>query len=111
MYFAGGWYYTLYLQALGEGHYETRVTRSQDLLTWTDAPEGRALLTYDPERVPDPVNHPEVRELNASDVELCEWQGKTLLYFNGGDQLGVGDLQWAESEGTPRELLEHFFKR
>ena len=108
--YEGGWYYTLYLEALGEGRYETRVTRSQDLLTWTDAPPGRPVLTYDPERIPDPVHHPEVREINASDVELCEWQGKTILYFNGGNQLGVGDLQWAEYEGTPRQLLEFFFQ-
>ncbi len=109
LYYEGDWYYTLYLQSLGGGTYETRVTRSRDLVTWHDAPAGRAFLPYDPTRRPDPVHHPDVYERNASDAELCEWQGKTLIYFNGGNQLGVCDLQWADYDGTPRQLLEAFF--
>jgi alpha-L-fucosidase len=54
---------------------------------------------------------PEVKEINASDVELCEWpRGETYILFTGSDQRYAGDLQWATFEGTPRELLEHFFK-
>ncbi len=110
LYFEGGWYYTLYLESLGEGRYETRITRSKDLVNWQDAPAGRPFLPHDPNRQPDPVNHPEVWELNASDPDLCEYKGKTIVYFNGGNQLGVGDFQWAEFDGSPRELFECFFQ-
>ena len=32
LYYEGDTYYTLYLQSLGKGHYETRITRSKDLV-------------------------------------------------------------------------------
>ena len=110
LYFEGGWYYTLYVEALEGPRYETRVTRSKDLIAWEDAPADRPFVTYDPEHQPDPVGHPDVYEINASDAELCEVNGKTVIFFNGGNQLGVCDLQWAEFAGTPRELLESFYK-
>lgn len=110
--FEGGWYYTLYLQAQGNNNWETWVTRSKDLIHWDDAPAGRPFLTFDSSRV-FTYEHfgkkVEVRESNASDPELCYWNGKTLVYFNGGDQQTCGDLQVAEFAGTPRELLEAFY--
>jgi len=110
LYYEGGHYYTLYVAALEGPRYETRVTRSRDLMTWEDAPEDRPFLRYDIEHRPDPVRCPDVREISASDTELCEYRGKTIVYFNGGDQRGVGDLQWAEYDGPPGELLESFFE-
>jgi alpha-L-fucosidase len=115
LYYAGGWYYTLYLQDLdgyAGGTWETRLTRSRDLLHWEDAPLGRPFLAPDRSRV-FTYEHfgrkVEVREVNASDAELCYWQGKTIVYFNGGDQQTSGDLQLAEFEGTPQELFERFY--
>ena len=116
LYFEGGWYYTLYLQDLNGYHggtWETRVTRSQDLMHWEDAPVERPFLAPDPNhRFASPLNGREVMkpEINASDAEICYWQGKTLVYFNGGDQQTNGDLQKAEFIGTPRELLERFYE-
>ena len=111
LYYEGGRYYTLYLQDLG-GKWETRVTRSSDLTHWEDAPGDRPFLTFDENRSHLYWHQGEqhrVREINASDAELCEWQGKTLVYFNGGDQQSAGDLQLAEFAGTSRQLLESFF--
>jgi len=31
------------------------------------------------------------------------------VYFNGGDQQTCGDLQQAEFNGTPQQLLERFY--
>lgn len=109
LYHEGGMYYTLYLQALKGDRFETRITRSTDLIHWEDAPEERPFLTYDIDHRPDPEMHPDVYEVNVSDAELCYWKGKTIIYFYGGNQLGVGDLQTAEYHGTPRELFELFF--
>jgi len=109
LYYEGGWYYTLYLAAC-EGKWATHITRSRDLVSWEDAPKDRPFITFDPKHRPDPELHPEVYEINASDAELCEWQGKTLVYFCGGNQQGVCDLQVAEFDGTPCELLEHYFE-
>lgn len=113
LYFEGGYYYTLFLHALGNSHYETRITRSKDCIHWEDAPEDRPFITYDSNHITDPVNFPGVAETNASDVEVCYWQNKTIAYVNGGNQGEItraGDLQLAEFDGTPRELFESFFE-
>lgn len=116
LYFEGGWFYTLFLQDLNGyrgGTWETRVTRSRDLLHWEDAPVERPFLAPDKSRT-FTYNHfgrqVEVREINASDAEICYWQGRTLVYFNGGDQQTCGDLQQAEFNGTPQALLERFYE-
>ena len=80
LYFYGDTYYTLYLQDLG-GKWETRITRSKDLVNWEDAPAGRAFLTFDPTHDHLPLRPPELKEDNASDAELCEWKGKDNHLF------------------------------
>gem|GEM_PF-361994 len=109
LYYEAGWYYTLYLQVVNGG-FETRITRSKDLVDWQDAPEDRPFVTFDPSHQNIPLLHPDVRENNASDVELCYFNGQTILYFTGSDQTTAGDLQWATYDGTPRMLFEHFFQ-
>ena len=108
LYYEGGAYYTLYLEALG-GRWETRITRSTDLKNWQDAPADRPFVKFDPSHQNIPLLDPEVRECNASDAELCYHKGKTVIYFTGSDQSTAGDLQWATFSGTPRELLEYYF--
>jgi alpha-L-fucosidase len=110
LYFADGWYYCLYLEALGGIRYETRIARSRDLKTWEEAPADRPFLTFDPEHRNLPRRPPELPETNASDPELCYFDGKTIIYFTGGDQQVCGDLQHAEFNGTPQDLFEKFFE-
>ncbi len=110
LYFFDGTYYTLYLQALGENHYETRVARSTDLVTWEDAPEDRPFVTFKKGAKVHPLRPADVREQNASDAEICYFKDRTYVYYTGGDQHFAGDLQRAEYMGTPQELLESFFK-
>lgn len=109
LYYEGGWYYTLYLESLKHG-YETRITRSKDLIHWVDAPEGRAFVTFDSSHKNIPLIKPDIGESNASDVELCYYNGKTIIYFTGSDQTTAGDLQWATYDGTPAQLFEYFFR-
>lgn len=110
LYYEAPWYYTLYLESRGEGRYDTLITRSKDLVSWQDAPADRPFMAHNPEHIPAPDLAPEVRELSASDAELCEFGGKTIVYFNGGDQQGISDLQQAEFDGPPRALFESFFE-
>ena len=110
LYFFDDWYYTLYLEALGGGKYETRITRSKDLLKWQDAPNDRPFVTFDPNKKNLPVRPATASEKNASDAELCEHNGRTIIYFTGADQIRGGDLQWAIYDGMPEKLLPLFFK-
>lgn len=109
LYYEGGWYYTLYLEALNKS-WETHITRSKDLIQWEDSPKDRPFVTFDPTHFNMPLTDPKISENNASDVELCYFKGKTILYFTGGNQQIAGDLQWATYEGTPKQLFEHFFE-
>lgn len=108
MYFTDGFYYVLYLQELSSG-WETRITRSRDLVDWEDAPEDRAVVKFDPDNDAHLLRGPGVKENNASDAEACQWEGKTLVYFTGGDQLIAGCMQWAEFDGPLSEFLAHYF--
>lgn len=110
LYYENGWYYTLYLESLGSRQYETRITRSRDLLHWQDAPEDRPMVTFDTTHKNIPLIDPDISESNASDVELCYYQGETILYFTGSDQTTAGDLQRASYPGKPAQLFEHFFE-
>lgn len=62
-----------------------------------------------PTHVPDP-GHPDIHELSASDAELCYWRNKTVVYFHSGNQQGVAGLEMAEFDGSPGDLLAHYFE-
>lgn len=109
LYYEGDWYYTLFLEKVNGG-YETKITRSKDLINWQDARSDRAFMTFDPNHTNIPLLDPDIPESNASDVELTYFNGQTIIYFTGSDQSTAGDLQWATFDGTPQELFEHFFK-
>lgn len=109
LYFEQNWYYTLYLERVERG-YETRITRSRDLIDWQDAPDDRPFITFDTTHQYIPLLDPLIRESNASDVELCYYKGQTILFFTGSDQTTAGDLQWATYDGHPKSLFESFFE-
>ena len=109
LYYEGGWYYTLYLESLKGRRYETRITRSIDLINWQDALPGRTFITFNPSHKNIPLLDPEITESNASDAALCYYKGETIIFFTGSDQSTAGDLQWAVYQGTPKQLFEHFF--
>jgi alpha-L-fucosidase len=108
-YWFDGHFYTLYLESLGDRYYETRVTRSSDLVHWQDAPADRPFVTFDPEQPVHPLRPAGVRERNASDAALCYFGGKTWVYYTGGDQQLAGDLQLATYDGSPSDLLATFY--
>ncbi len=108
MYFEGGRYYILYVNDLG-GKWDTRITRSRDLVQWEEAPSDRPFLSPDYTHETNPEDYPGVFEINASDAEMIEWQGHVLVWWNGGDQCSCGDHKLAEFAGTRRELCERFF--
>ncbi|HPA45484.1 MAG TPA: alpha-L-fucosidase [bacterium] len=110
LYYYGDMFYTLYLESLGNGRYETRLTRSKDLIHWQDAPAECPFVTFNPENPVHPLRPSEIREKNASDAELCEFQGTTYIFYTGGDQHVAGDLQLATYKGEPKELLEYFYQ-
>lgn len=46
---------------------------------------------------------------NNSDVDLCNWQGKTVIMYSWGNQFGKEFLGIAEYDGSEEEFLKSFF--
>ncbi|MBP1583398.1 MAG: hypothetical protein J6866_05540 [Victivallales bacterium] len=110
-----GYYYFCYVDqvlhpTVHRLYYRNSISRSRDLINWQDPPEGRAIVVPDFNFRPFPDAYPDVYEFNTSDVEFIEDNGKLRIYFSGGNQLGVGDDQTAEREGTLLDTLSSFFK-
>ncbi|MBI3911869.1 MAG: hypothetical protein HY320_13180, partial [Armatimonadetes bacterium] len=47
--------------------------------------------------------------INNSDVDLCEFEGKTWIYYAWGDQHGTELLALAVYEGPLKRFLQGFF--
>ena len=48
-------------------------------------------------------------DCNNSDIDMCEINGKTLITYSWGNQLGKEFLALAEYNGTNEEFLKSFF--
>jgi hypothetical protein len=113
--YANGWYYNFYLEA-HEG-YEQRVVRSRDLIRWEASPLNPVLRADSNDRRIARVGLDEAsrqrvatgENLNNSDVDFCEWQGRLWLTYSWGNQRGVEFLAAAQYEGTEVEFLEGWF--
>ncbi len=79
--------------------YITRIAKSTDLMTW----ETSAI----PFLLPDPDGS---EGLSAADVDLAEYEGKTIIHYSISDQSTWGDLKTATFDGSMKELFSLFFQ-
>ena len=115
LYWSCGYYYVTYVDlfihpTVRQVCFRTSISRSRDLIHWEDAPEERAVVMPDFSNRPNPEYFPEVYDVNASDAEFIEEDGKVKVFFIGGNQWGVSDNQVAEYNGTADQLFQEFFK-
>lgn len=115
--FLDGTYYMFYLEARPGRIYETYLVRSRDLIHWETSPLN-PVLRHSPEdrQIANPALTREERRriataanINNSDFDLCEFQGKVVIYYSWGNQHGVEHLAEAVYDGTLAELLRGFF--
>ena len=116
--YVDGYYYMIYLESFPAYNYSPYIVRSKDLSQWEVAPMNPIMFYSDEDRN---VLHPEkftpeqLEEIatslntNNSDVDLCEWNGKTVILYSWGNQLGSEFLAYAEYDGPIKEFLESFF--
>ncbi|NLB55451.1 MAG: hypothetical protein GX811_06755 [Lentisphaerae bacterium] len=104
---AEDYFYCLYVAHI-PGGYENRITRSQDLINWEDA--HHPVVTFDPNRFVDPIRWPGAKECSSSDIEMCEYNGKTYIYWLNGNQQGACRLYQSVYDGGLFELLRRFFE-
>ena len=106
--YTDGWYYLLYAERNGAG-WETRITRSRDLINWQDAPENHPFVSFDKDHKNLPLHPPDIHEINATDPGLTTYGEQVFVWFTGGIQQKGGDLQWAVFNGNMNELMKSYF--
>ena len=113
----GEWFYFFHLQLDGSGGYVTRVSRSRNLFDWEFS--GRVVLGYD---IDDKRFYPSAvfsdadkaciaaaKDVNASDLDMCDWDGRLFCFYSWGNQRGNEFSAFAEADCTEREFCESFF--
>ena len=111
------WFYDFYLEELPGWNFETRVVRSRDLVTWQASPVGAVLQASAEDRlIANPALTVEERariatakNCNNSDIDFCEFQGRLLITYSWGDQVGTEHLAEAQYDGTQADFLRGWF--
>lgn len=112
------YYYVGYLEAIRTG-YANCLARSKDLINWEYSPINPVLMYDDAEdkKIGSPFLTPADRaridaalNINNSDMEICEYLGRTIIYYSWGNQKGIDFLAEACYEGGMHEFLKAFFE-
>jgi len=113
------YYYVGYLEAYPNACYANCVARSKDLISWEYSPVNPVLMYEEAEdkkigspflTVADRARIDAALDINNSDMELCEYLGRTIIYYSWGDQHGTEFLAEACYEGGMHEFLRAFFE-
>ena len=110
-----GYYYDFYLEA--HDGYETRVVRSKDLINWTPSPLNPVLkLSKEDKQIANKNLSEELLQritiaenINNSDIDFCEFEGKLIINYSWGCQCGEEFLAEAIYEGTSEQFLKGWF--
>jgi len=111
-----GYYYNFYLEALPTG-YEQYVVRSKDLVHWAPSPLNPVLRASDEDRqIANQSLTPEQRarvseaeNINNSDIDFAEYQGRLVITYSWGNQRGVEHLAEARFDGALADFLTGWF--
>lgn len=110
-----GWFYDFYLEA--HQGYELRVVRSRDLAHWTPSPLNPVLRASPADRQTANPRLTETQrnriagavDLNNSDIDFCTWQGRLVITYSWGNQLGTEHLAEAAYDGPEALFLRSWF--
>jgi hypothetical protein len=108
----------IYLEARLGPTYESHIVRSKDLIHWETSRRNPVLaFSGDDKRIANPQLTADqkravanARDINNSDVDLCEYRGKTVITYSWGNQQGTEFLAEAEYDGSLRSFLLGFFR-
>lgn len=100
--------------------YTTNLVRSKDLKNWEQSPVNPILIHDD--KLDKQIANPfltekeqerikNAKDNNNSDLELCEFRGRTIIYYSWGNQKGEEFLAEASYEGPLKEFLQGSFPK
>ena len=113
------YYYVTYLEEYPMCCYANCIARSKDFINWEYSLLNPVLMydEYEDKKIASPFLSKDDRmlidaalDINNSDMEICEFLGRTIIYYSWGDQLGHEFLAEACYEGTMKEFLQGFFE-
>jgi hypothetical protein len=116
--YVNGYYYMIYLESAPCHRWIPYIVRSRDLRTFELGAKNPIMWPDDDDKI---VIHPErftdeelqyienSVDCNNSDIDMCEVNGKTLITYSWGNQLGKEFLSLAEFDSSEEEFLKSFF--
>ena len=116
--YVNGWYYMICLEALPVSRYVPYITRTKDFESFEMGHYNPVMWFDDNDRL---VEHPEwfteehleyianSPNCNVSDLDICDYNGKTIILYSWGNQMGNEFLACAEYDGSSEEFLESFY--
>lgn len=118
--YSNGYYYMIALTILPFARYSNYLFRSKDLETWEVGFYNPILMPSEDDRMVAPsfseTDSSFLQELkygflsSNSDIDMCDWQGKTYINYVAGNQRGLYYLCEAQYDGTVDEFLAANFE-
>jgi hypothetical protein len=113
------YYYMIYLEARPGPTYEPHIVRSKNLIDWQSSQFNPMMQFSDEDKIIKNTSlSPELQKriknaenLNNSDVDLCEFNGKVIIYYSWGNQQGIEHLAEAIYDGTLEDFLNAYFPK
>ncbi len=120
MKYSDGWYYVISLTALPCARYTNYIFRTKDFYTWFVGDYNPIIMPSNEDWLISPRGA-KCKELveyvknfgynsNNSDIDICDYNGKTYIMYCVGNQLGWGYNAEAEFDGTTDEFLKAYFE-
>ena len=117
--YSRGWYYLILVTELPCLRYTSYIYRSRDLIDW-EVGLYNPLMTPDNDDKKiapfaadiDGAKRREIEEgcvISVSDHDICDFNGKTVISYNAGNQLGFAYIAQAEYDGPSDEFLAAWF--
>ena len=113
-----GFYYIIYLGQLPYWCYQPYIVRTKDFEEWEMGTVNPVFMSSEEDKligIPGKFTEEEkehirfAHNINNSDVDVCEFKGKTYILYSWGNQLGIEFVAQAEYDGSMNEFLMSFY--
>lgn len=119
MKYSRGWYYVISVTELPCQRYTNYIYRTRDFKDWEVGFYNPILMPDNNDRLISEnacdIDEAAIKEIKAafissnSDIDMCDYNGKTYINYTVGNQLGLYYMAEAEYDGCVDDFLEGFF--